>query len=90
MSHPDYNASIATQCQEVARSLTYNAAPREAHAKHLLLEAARCIDSQVVRVSTPPATGVVTITNARGKSREMTWRERLAYWLLGNNTSIRP
>ena len=30
------------------------------------------------------------MVNARGKSRFMTLRERIAYWLLGNTTEIRP
>jgi hypothetical protein len=30
------------------------------------------------------------MVNARGKSRFMTLRERIAYWLLGNTTDIRP
>ena len=30
------------------------------------------------------------ITNARGKSRYMTWRERLSRWLLKGALEIRP
>ena len=81
-------SSVAAQCQGVARTLTYNAGVPEAQAKHALLEASHCLDTHAVRVHVG-ADGVV-ISNARGKSRVMTWRERLAYRLLGGNTEIRP
>lgn len=81
-------ALLASQCQGVAHTLTYNDGVAEAEAKHTLLEASHCLDTHAVRVHV--GAGCVFISNARGKSRVMTWRERLAYRLLGGSTEIRP
>lgn len=83
-----YTSDLASKCQGVARCISYNASTHEAQAKHALLEASHCLDTHAVRVHVR-ADGVY-ISNARGKSRVMTWRERLAYRLLGGNTEIRP
>ena len=82
-------ALLASRCQGVAHTLTYNDGVAEAEAKHTLLEASHCLDTHAVRVRVG-AGGGVFISNARGKSRVMTWRERLAYRLLGGSTEIRP
>ena len=83
-----YASSLASQCQGAARCLSYNSSAAEGSAKHLLLEASHAIDSHVIRVHRK-GDGLLII-NARGKSRFMTMRERIAYWLLGNTTEIRP
>ena len=83
-----YASSLASQCQGAARCLSYNNSAAEGSAKHLLLEASHAIDSHVIRVHRK-SDGLL-IVNARGKSRFMTMRERIAYWLLGNTTEIRP
>lgn len=83
----DYLAKLATSCQELARNLTFNEGSREFTIKHVLLESSFALDGLAVSVS--KKSGRLTITNARGKSRNMTWRERLGYFILGT-TSIRP
>lgn len=80
-------SELASKCQGIARTLTYNGKPEEAAAKHMLHEASHFIDSQITRVH-KKRDGLLMIT-ARGHARYMTWRERLAYWLLGNRTEIR-
>ena len=85
----DCHASkLADRCQGIARTLTYNESPHEAAAKQTLREASHFIDSQVVRLH-KKRDGVLAI-NARGKSRFLTWRERLAIWLLSGKTEVRP
>lgn len=84
----EYRANLASTCQNIARSLTYNDRPIEAKAKHTLLEASHALDSSAIRVH-KKRDGML-IVNARGKSRFMTLRERIAYWLLGDNTEIKP
>lgn len=84
----DYRSNLASQCQELARCLTYNDKPLEAKAKHLLLEASHALDSASIRVHRKRDGQL--IINARGKSRFMTLRERIAYWLLKQSTEIQP
>ena len=79
-------ATLASKCQGVARCLTYNAGEHEAAAKHTLLEASHALDSNSIRVH-HKRDGLL-IVNARGASRFMTWRERLAYRLLGKTSII--
>ena len=81
-------SSVAAHCQGVARTLTYNSGVPEAQAKHALLEASHALDAHSIRVHRK-RDGLLMV-NARGKSRFMTLRERIAYWLLGNTTDIRP
>ena len=52
------------------------------------LEASHALDAHSIRVHRK-RDGLLMV-NARGKSRFMTLRERIAYWLLGNTTDIRP
>lgn len=68
--------------------MTYNEGETEASAKHTLREAAHFIDSQIVRLH-KKRDGLLAI-NARGKSRFLTMRERLAVWLLRGKTEVRP
>lgn len=79
---------LASKCQGVARCISYNASAHEAQAKHTLLEASHALDAHSIRVHRK-RDGLLMV-NARGKSRFMTLRERIAYWLLGNTTDIRP
>ena len=83
-----YTSDLASKCQGVARCISYNASTHEAQAKHTLLEASHALDAHSIRVHRK-RDGLLMV-NARGKSRFMTLRERIAYWLLGNTTEIRP
>ena len=84
----EFRSNLASQCQGAARNLSYNSKPQEGTAKHLLLEASHALDGAAVRVH-KKADGLLLV-NARGKARFMTWRERIAYWLLGGSTEIQP
>lgn len=84
----EYRAKLATQCQGAALKLSYNNEPTEGAAKHLLLEVSHALDSASVRVH-KKRDGLLLV-NARGKTRFMTWRERIAYWVLGGATEIAP
>lgn len=88
MSEEHYESRLASKCQGVARCLSYNGNRHEAEAKHVLLEASHMLDSHAVRVH-QKADGILMV-NARGKSRFMNWRERLARWLLKGSLEIRP
>lgn len=83
-----YESELASKCQGVARCLSYNGPKHESEAKHVLREASHMLDSHAVRVH-QKRDGLLII-NARGKSRFMTWRERLARWLLKGALEIRP
>ena len=84
----EYRANLASDCQNAAHNLTYNDRPVEAKAKHTLLEASHALDSCAIRVH-KKREGLLLL-NARGKSRFMTLKERIAYWLLDGNTEIKP
>lgn len=88
MSDVKYESELASKCQGVARCLTYNDDKHQAAAKHVLLEASHMLDQHAIRVHAKKD-GLLMV-NARGKSRFMTWRERLAYWLLRGKLEIRP
>lgn len=88
MSETSYESKLASQCQGIAKCLSYNEKHAEGEAKHSLIEAALILDSHAVRVH-KKADGMLLV-NARGKSRYMTWRERLACWLLEGKLQIRP
>jgi len=83
-----YESKLASQCQGVARCLSYNNSHQEGEAKHTLIEAASALDKHSVR--THRKNDGILIINARGKSRYMTWRERLSMWLLRGKLEIRP
>lgn len=57
--------------------------------KSVLLEASHALDGQSVRVNYP-LNGKPQIVNARGKHRQLTFRERIAIRILGGRTEIRP
>ena len=85
-SKPRHASELADRCAGLARNLTYNDDAKQATIKHTLRECSYFIDSQVCRVG---GNGV-TLINARGKSRRMTFRERAARWLLQGKLEIRP
>lgn len=83
-----YESVLASKCQSIAKCLTYNADDHQAAAKHVLLETSHILDSHAIRLHRK-RDGLLII-NARGKSRFMTLRERLAMWLLRGKLEIRP
>ena len=83
-----YEAALASKCQGIAGCLTYNDGEHESSAKHVLLEASHILDGHAVRVHRKK--DGLLIINAHGKSRFMTWRERLAVWLLRGKLEVRP
>lgn len=83
-----YEARVATTCQSLASRLSYNESPLESDLKHALKEAAHALDSHSVRIEREGSR--VEVVNARGKTRQLTMRERLARWLLRGNMEIRP
>lgn len=84
----EHLSKIASQCQGVARYLSYNASHHESEAKHTLLEASAALDANSIRVHRKKE-GLLLV-NARGKSRFATLRERVAIYLLKGKTEIRP
>ena len=84
--HHQYLSTLATKCQGIAGTLSYDA--DEDATKRALHDASHALDSESVRVYR--FEGVMHIENARGKRRWMTFRERLAMWLLRGRTEIRP
>lgn len=88
MSETSYESKLASKCQGVARCLSFNGSKHESEAKHVLLEASHMLDSHAIRVH--QKTDGLLMVNARGKSRFMTWRERIARWLLNGAMEIRP
>lgn len=88
MNSQVFDSKLATKCQDVASCLTYNDRTIEGDAKHTLLEASHRLDHHAVLVKNKED-GLLLI-NARGKSRLMTYRERIARWLLRGALEIRP
>lgn len=86
MINKPYLSALADRCAGHANQISYNGPT--AALKHTLHEASHALDTACVRVHRK-ADGLLLL-NARGKSRFMTWRERLAYALLGGKTEIRP
>jgi len=82
-----YESKLATQCHGIACCMSYNSERIEGEAKHTLIEAGMCLDKHSVRVHRK-RDGLLII-NASGKSRYLTLRERLAYWLLRGKLDIR-
>lgn len=83
----DYESKMADKCQGIAHRLSYNDS-HEGDAKHMLREAAHFFDSNSIRLH-KKKDGILMV-NARGESRYMTYRERMAMWLLGGKLEIRP
>jgi len=81
-------SELASKCQGVARCLTYNDDTPQSDAKKTLLAASHALDGESIRVH-KKRDGLL-IVNARGKSRFLTIRERLAVWLLRGKTEVRP
>lgn len=84
----EHDSKLASKCQGVSACLTFNDDDHQAAAKHTLLAASHALDQHAVRVHAKKD-GLLMV-NARGKSRFMTFRERMAFWLLKGKTEIRP
>lgn len=69
------DSELANTARGVARCLSYNDDKHQSAAKHLLREMAHRLDSKNIR-----ARGFRT-WNVIGKSRRMTVRELLAFWM---------
>ncbi|EFN7975628.1 hypothetical protein ED769_14970 [Escherichia coli] len=87
-----YLSGLASTLQGIAGVIkdgerVQNECPR--HLKSTLLEASRALDGEAARVVYPPK-GTPEVVNARGAHRVLTWRERVAVWLLGGKLEIRP
>ncbi len=80
--HYSYLSELASWLQGEARQRSYDGP--DAQLKHQLREASHALDCEAVKIS-----GGV-IRNARGSKRNLTPRERLAIWLLGGKTEVRP
>lgn len=83
----DWASKMADKCQGIAHCLSYNDGI-QSEAKHMLHEAAHFFDANSVKVHKKDD-GMLMV-NARGKSRYMTYKERVAMWLLGGKMEIRP
>lgn len=83
-----YLSKLASQCQALAKNLSYNDGRLIASVKHSLIEASHALDGNSVSIHVKPK-GILII-NARGKFRFLTMRERIALWLLHGKTEIRP
>lgn len=79
---------LSEKCGDAARQMSYNRETAESVGKHLLLEAAWVLRHNDTRIHRK-RDGLLVI-NGHGHARFMTWRERIAYWLLGNKSEIRP
>ena len=79
------NSELASRLQGHCLRLSYN---DKDGLKHDIREAAHRLDSSSVRIQRK-RDGLLII-NGRGKARFMTWRERLALFILGGATEIRP
>lgn len=86
--HSKYLSELASQCQGLARNLSYNDGDLIGSVKHSLIEAAQALDRNSVSIH-KKSDGLLII-NARGKCRFLTTRERIAIWFLRGKTEIRP
>lgn len=77
-------SELADKCAGIARCLSYNEDPQQSETKHTLRECAYFINSQVCKLQGK------RLSNALGKARVATWRERAAKWLLQGKLEIRP
>ena len=82
--HCAHLSNLASGLQGHARAISYDDGPLKA----LLQSSSHALDTEAVRVH--GKTDGLLLINARGKARYMTFRERLAYRLLGKRTEIRP
>lgn len=83
-----YESELASKCQGLARCISFSGQGCEPEIKPVLLAASHCLDKHSVRVH-KKKDGLLII-NARGAARFMTWRERLARWILQDRLEIRP
>ncbi len=81
-----YLSDLASSLAGHAQCLSYDGV--DGSLKRHLREASHALDSNSIRVH--KKTDGLLLTNARGKSRLMTLRERIAYWMLRGHTEIRP
>lgn len=84
----NHASKLADQCAGIASNLSYNDKGIEGEAKHALRECSHFADSHAIRVH-KKHDGIL-VANARGATRFLTWRERVALWLLDGRTEIRP
>ena len=84
----EYDSRLASKCQGVAGCLSFNEDEHQDSAKRALLAASHALDQHVVKIH-KKKDGLLII-NARGKSRFLTWKERLALWLLDGRFEVRP
>ena len=76
-----YESKLASQCQGVAKCLTYNDDVPQAEAKHILREMAHRLDTLNIRAH-KKADGLLLI-NGLGKARYATLKERMLFRLFG-------
>ena len=74
-----YESKLASQCQGVAKCLTYNDDVPQAEAKHILREMAHRLDTLNIRAH-KKADGLLLI-NGIGKARYATLKERMLFRL---------
>jgi len=88
--HGTYESKLASRLQSYADTLSFEEldGKTEFCPKQVVLHASHALDQCNVRIYRKK--DGICIRNARGKFRYLTWRERLAYWLLGENPEIRP
>lgn len=87
MSRYENISKLASSCRTIALALARNEPGSKIDARNTLLDARDFIESCVVSVH-KKRDGLL-IVNGQGKSRYMTFRERLAYAILGK-TAIEP
>ncbi len=75
------NNELTNKARGIAACLTYNEGEHEAAAKHMLRELAHRLDSCNLRVR-KEKDGLLLL-NGTGKSRFMTFKERIAYAIFG-------
>ncbi|EEW2516183.1 TPA: hypothetical protein ACF3QL_003919 [Escherichia coli] len=91
-SNYGYLSNLAGYLQGVARVIKDGERVQDecpTNLKSALLEVAHALDGEAVRVVYPPE-GKPEVVNARCNHRVLTWRERMAIWLLGGKLEIRP
>lgn len=90
------SSELARACRSAAHSLInsdFQLAVENEHAQlaaevhGTLMRASRELDARTIHVH-KKQDGLLMVNN-HSKARFMTWRERLAFWLLGNSTEIR-
>lgn len=87
--HGTYESKLASRLQSYADTLSFDELDGgEFCPKRTVLQASHALDQ--CNVSVYRKKDGVVIRNARGKFRYLTWRERLAYWLLDEVPEIRP